>query len=467
MIKLKQIALTLLLSFAIQGCATGATYYVKTGGNDRLDGLSDGNAWETLNKIAISSFNAGDTIKLNSGDTWAENLTFPSSGTVGNVITLTNYGTGANPVINRLVFTLKHDIAVSNLETNSTGVYEYGCMVLGSYNFTFDNCVFDGNNQRADAFLTQFSGTEWTHDITITNCMVKDVGDIDNGAEGGTGFQIASGSYNVLIEDCDALECEEAGFQVFTNTVYWGTWDSHDVTFRRCYVFLTGHTDISSQAIVIGWKAYNTLVDKCFTVGTRHGMTVDHNITGPNRIQNSIFYNGLECFVAVGCNNLTVVNNTFIAGPNTVKTAWFRTGCVSGNVFKNNISISLQSWWQNLIVDTAGSVDSDYNRYYNTILPTEGYFSQGANTYNTLAGWQTATGLDLNSTCGNPLFRSATDYRLQKNSPCRGVGASLVGIVDDDYDGTPRPLGGVYDIGAYQYYKAKVRGNATLRHSTI
>jgi hypothetical protein len=28
-----------------------ATYYVKNGGNDGLDGLSDGNAWATISKV--------------------------------------------------------------------------------------------------------------------------------------------------------------------------------------------------------------------------------------------------------------------------------------------------------------------------------------------------------------------------------------------------------------------------------
>ena len=29
----------------------GTNYYIKNGGNDGLDGLSDANAWETINKI--------------------------------------------------------------------------------------------------------------------------------------------------------------------------------------------------------------------------------------------------------------------------------------------------------------------------------------------------------------------------------------------------------------------------------
>jgi parallel beta-helix repeat protein len=77
----------------------GANYYVKNGGNDGADGLSDGNAWETVNKVNISSFSPGDTIFFNKGDTWREQLTVPSSGSSGSPIVFTSYGSGADPII--------------------------------------------------------------------------------------------------------------------------------------------------------------------------------------------------------------------------------------------------------------------------------------------------------------------------------------------------------------------------------
>ncbi len=77
-----------------------AIYYVKNGGNDSLDGLSDGNAWETLAKVSGVTFNAGDTIKFNKGDTWREQLLVDGSGTSSDYITFESYGTGDNPIIN-------------------------------------------------------------------------------------------------------------------------------------------------------------------------------------------------------------------------------------------------------------------------------------------------------------------------------------------------------------------------------
>ena len=78
-----------------------ATYFIKTGGSDAANGLSDANAWATINKFNISSFSPGDIIQLRRGDVWREQATFPSAGSTSNLITLTHYGSAlAAPVLN-------------------------------------------------------------------------------------------------------------------------------------------------------------------------------------------------------------------------------------------------------------------------------------------------------------------------------------------------------------------------------
>jgi len=113
-------------------------------------------------------------------------------------------------------------------------------------------------------------------------------------------------------------------------------------------------------------------------------------------------------------------------------------------------------------ISTGYTAVFDYNLYYSDTYN----FSNAGTTYASLSDWQTATGQDANSIVADPLLRSATDYRLQSSSPCIDSGINLDEVTDDYYS-TPRPLGGQTDIGATEYYKAKVRGNATLRHSTI
>jgi hypothetical protein len=91
----------LIIIFLLTSVALNATnYYVKSSGNDALKGLSDAQAWATIAKVNASSFLPGDTILFNKGDTWREQLTFPSSGTAASHIIFSSYGTGVNPIVN-------------------------------------------------------------------------------------------------------------------------------------------------------------------------------------------------------------------------------------------------------------------------------------------------------------------------------------------------------------------------------
>jgi hypothetical protein len=76
-----------------------ANYYVKNGGNDGADGLSDGNAWATISKVNGFSFASGDTISFKCSSYWRETLTVPRSGTLGGYMIFNSYSTGNNPKI--------------------------------------------------------------------------------------------------------------------------------------------------------------------------------------------------------------------------------------------------------------------------------------------------------------------------------------------------------------------------------
>jgi len=77
-----------------------ATYYVDaTNGKDSNGGLSPSTAWKTIAKVNSSKFQPGDFILLKRSEVWREQLTVPSSGSNGNPITFTAYGSGDKPVI--------------------------------------------------------------------------------------------------------------------------------------------------------------------------------------------------------------------------------------------------------------------------------------------------------------------------------------------------------------------------------
>lgn len=74
-------------------------YYVKNGGNDGLDGESDGNAWETIGKVRGETFSPGDNIYFKCGSTWRGCVDVPDEGTSGNRITFGAYDSGNDPII--------------------------------------------------------------------------------------------------------------------------------------------------------------------------------------------------------------------------------------------------------------------------------------------------------------------------------------------------------------------------------
>lgn len=94
----------LILIFLFASLAVNATvYYVSTAGNDGNNGLTTSTTWATITKVNTvwnaGTFNPGDQILFNKGDTFNGTITVKESGTVGNPITVGAYGTGANPII--------------------------------------------------------------------------------------------------------------------------------------------------------------------------------------------------------------------------------------------------------------------------------------------------------------------------------------------------------------------------------
>jgi len=89
----------LLLLLIGSSTAFSTNYYVSQSiGSDTNSGLI-GFPWKTLSEVENNTFNDGDIIYLKSGDVWAEQFNFVSSGSAGNPIVITKYGSGNNPEI--------------------------------------------------------------------------------------------------------------------------------------------------------------------------------------------------------------------------------------------------------------------------------------------------------------------------------------------------------------------------------
>ena len=75
-------------------------YYLdSTNGDDIKYGQSEANVWKTISKVNSQSFSPGDSTLFKRGDAWREQLVPLSSGSSGNPITFTSYGSGNKPKI--------------------------------------------------------------------------------------------------------------------------------------------------------------------------------------------------------------------------------------------------------------------------------------------------------------------------------------------------------------------------------
>jgi parallel beta-helix repeat protein len=108
----------LLILFLASSLAYSATYYVSfSGGSDSATAVQAQNQatpWKTIAKINAQAFAPGDTILFKRGDSWEGGVTVSSSGTSGNPITYSAYGTGENPKI-------KGTVRVASAWTNAGG----------------------------------------------------------------------------------------------------------------------------------------------------------------------------------------------------------------------------------------------------------------------------------------------------------------------------------------------------------
>lgn len=87
------------ITFCIAANSYAQTYYVRSDGNDRLDGLSDATAWKSLSKVNRFSFKTGDDVYFKCNDNWSgDRLSIKWSGTESNPAVIGSYY-----IVNRLV----------------------------------------------------------------------------------------------------------------------------------------------------------------------------------------------------------------------------------------------------------------------------------------------------------------------------------------------------------------------------
>ena len=199
----------LILPFLLFSIVVSATnYYVKNGGNDLNTGLSDDQAWANHPWMSTWSgsinLQPGDIVYLKRGDTWS--ISNPSvmymivteSGTAGNYITTTAYGTGPKPKI--------------KISTNSNYDVIYGVgqsyIILDNLDISHWNVSRDEASHKTGIHIG--SDGSISHDWIIRNCEIHDC----------PAYGIVGGSdcYNITIGDTQAQSIATANN--YSNHIY-------------------------------------------------------------------------------------------------------------------------------------------------------------------------------------------------------------------------------------------------------
>ena len=153
-----------ILSLILTINVAATNYYVSATGNDTADGLTTATPWQSIAKLnaVFSTIPAGSSIYINRGDKFYGTLTIAKSGTSGNPITISAYGTGAKPVITGFT-------TISEWENEGNGIYS---KVIASDSLT--NMVsIDGNQvgmgRYPDIGYLKLESSDSNKSITDTN----------------------------------------------------------------------------------------------------------------------------------------------------------------------------------------------------------------------------------------------------------------------------------------------------------
>ena len=475
--------------------AAATVYYVDgAAGNDSNDGLTLATAWKTIQK----SFNtavAGSTVMIKGG-TYYEQLTVKVSGTAGKPITFTNYN-GEQVIIDGsknsgttiVTITDKKFLIFSNLtvqhitKNNAVGVLVSASKSGGASDLTFRNMAFKTINWTASASTTPNSNQNAQPFIAY-----------------GYGAAQANAITNLVVDSCEfsnnitgfseslSLDGNIDGFTITNNKVH----DNSNIGIAAIGNYGTSSTaavDQSRNGLIRGNTCYNNKasyatsggiyvdggrdikIERNITYGNGYGIEIgnEENGTASNItvINNLIYLNEVTGIAIGGYDNSTtgqvtnsvIRNNSFFRnntnndGSGEIYMTKASNCIIGNNVFYTNSQNTLFSL-ENISPQTGNTFD--YNTWYTTGGNASDITINWRNTtYSSFTTYKTKTAQDAHSFFQDPLFTSTgttPDLHLKSGSPALKTGnvAWITDAAEKDYDGKPRVVNGLVDMGAYE-----------------
>lgn len=500
---LRLFALSLLLS-----CVTSdaASFYVDVvSGNDTKNGTSPSTAWKTIAKVNKVRFSAGDLVRFQGGQTFPGNLSFTSSGTATNPITINSYGTGTATIyaatghgmnLSNASYVIITNLKVTGPGWNTVKDGSRGLYIQGTtHHCTVDHVTASGFHKAGVELLDRTRDNRLTFvtaeqngftGITIqgANQYASDCKADNNHGDltvtnnwSGSGIFVASASY-VTVEYSEASY--NGGSQPWTGNGPVGIWcwNANHITFQHCISHHNrrGQGNTDGGGFDFDGGTTDSLIQYCYSYNNAGAGYLCYNFAYQsiphrnNTVRYSISENDAMGGVYIGTGglpveNLNVYNNVFFNtdGGNVLRNGG---GAMTNVSLRNNLFISSG----NLNI-SSGGFTLQGNCYYSS---SNSYSFDGWG--NNFAGWVSGTGQEkLNGQMvglnvdpalfdvgnGTKLVdpRQLSTLRsyaaLSGGSPVINAGLNLqalFGIAPGSFDfiGAPIP-NGAFDMGAYEY----------------
>lgn len=388
---------TVLILASAAAFAHATTYYVSTSGNDSNPGTASA-PFRHVSKGAAAA-HAGDTVIVMNG-TYDNEGKVADANNIGAVVTVTNSGTAGNPIT---IEAQNRGGAILNAA--SSVMSSLGCYGAWSYfDLSYASYVVIQGFVIENGCLNGIRANGTAHNITIRWNEIRNIGNWNN----------------------PATTWSPSGIYINRN--------EYDFTFDgNVFHDIGGGSNVNQQHAI-------------YTSGS--------NV----RIVNNVFYNqvhGWDIQVA-GTSNLSIVNNTF-AFPNPNRQGQIilwddgTANSLQNITIQNNVFYQPQTYGVITELDGGGSIGGC--SITDNLTTAGAIYDKGSNC-----------SLNGNLTSTNPNFVNASsapyNFRLQAGSPAinSGVNNTYTAV---DLDDIARPVGSIYDRGAYEYHSSTSAGTSS------
>lgn len=487
----------LIFTFALPVWATD--YYVKTGGNDNLDGLSDGTAWATIAKVTATATN-GDTVYFRSQDTWTGQNTLLNA-VAGVTYDGATYGSGTRATLQATSRTASYGIVqiyVSNVTFKGFKVDGNGLSIGGIYiggtnptpsgdisNITVDNCevtngitVDDPDPSYYYALLVGARGSHKTSNVTVTNNIVHDVGHegipvYPNWGGGGgnsvdtvlirgnTIYNTGQVSSNrnkpiAIVNDSDNVTVE-------FNTIY----NAHNIGVANYGPGYTGPDEYPDD-FVIRYNLYYSPASGITQAFDTAGYFGFPHFYGTGEVYGNLFIDAGIGFGGLDYHSgsIKIYNNTIYMPTTSMYSIYMIGGCsntsnieVKNNIFYNVKYANIKDYYgvltnhsNNLLYRSSGTLVTTSSKSYTAADITD-WEATAQNTNPNFQGGSLPTG--FTGTYGIDMVPNTNYFFITKGNALNNganLGSPYNGCINGAGLETPitRSQSGAYDIGAYE-----------------